>query len=58
MENTPLQALFTSDIGLLSLFTILFILGMAVYIFFYVRRKVIEDTAAHAAKKTANLNIK
>ncbi|AZN35680.1 DUF3149 domain-containing protein [Iodobacter ciconiae] len=52
MENTPLQALFTSDIGLLSLFTILFILGMAVYIFFYVRRKVIEDTAAHL--KTIN----
>ncbi|AMC34873.1 DUF3149 domain-containing protein [Janthinobacterium sp. B9-8] len=48
MENTPLQALFTSDIGLLSLFTILFILGMAAYIFFYVRRKVIEETAAHA----------
>jgi hypothetical protein len=56
MENTPLQALFTSDIGLLSLFTILFILGMAVYIFFYVRRKVIEDTAAHTAKETASLN--
>jgi hypothetical protein len=47
MENTPLQALFTSDIGLLSLFTILFILGMAIYIFFYVRRKVTEDTAAY-----------
>jgi hypothetical protein len=47
MENTPLQALFTSDIGLLSLFTILFILGMAIYIFFYVRRKVSEDTAAY-----------
>ncbi len=47
MENTPLQALFTSDIGLLSLFTIFFVLGMAVYIFFYVRRKVSEDTVAH-----------
>jgi uncharacterized membrane protein YciS (DUF1049 family) len=47
MENTPLQALFTTDIGLLSLFTICFILGMALYIFFYVRRKVTEDTAAH-----------
>jgi hypothetical protein len=51
MENTPLQALFTSDIGLLSLFTILFILGMATYIFFYVRRKVSEDTAAHQANE-------
>jgi hypothetical protein len=46
MENTPLQALFTSDVGLLSLFTILFVLGMAVFIFFYVRRKIAEDTAA------------
>jgi hypothetical protein len=58
MENTPLQALFTSDIGLLSLFTILFVLSMAMYIFFYVRRKVIEDTAANATKKTTHLNIK
>ncbi|MEN9657703.1 MAG: hypothetical protein RL571_1168 [Pseudomonadota bacterium] len=58
MENTPLQTLFTSDIGLLSLFTILFVLSMAAYIFFYVRRKVIEDTAANAAKKMTHLNIK
>lgn len=47
MENSPLQALFTSDIGLLSLFTIGFVLVMAVYIFFFVRRHIREDTLAH-----------
>ncbi|WP_043649286.1 DUF3149 domain-containing protein [Chitinilyticum litopenaei] len=51
MENTPLQALFTSDIGLLSLFTIVFILVMAVYIFLFVRRHVREDTAAAAQRE-------
>ncbi|WP_081413070.1 DUF3149 domain-containing protein [Chitinilyticum aquatile] len=46
MENSPLQALFTSDIGLLSLFTIGFIIVMAVYLFFFVRRHIREDTLA------------
>ncbi|WP_293932288.1 DUF3149 domain-containing protein [Iodobacter sp.] len=49
MENTPLQALFTSDIGLLSLFTILFILGMAVYIFFYLIMSLAQ-LISHAGK--------
>lgn len=30
--------LFTTDIGLLSLFTIAFILGMAIYLYIYVSR--------------------
>ncbi|WP_081986607.1 MULTISPECIES: DUF3149 domain-containing protein [Chitinibacter] len=47
MENTPLSTLFSSDIGLLSVFTIGFILVMAIYIYLYVRRKIKEDTAAH-----------
>ncbi len=42
MENTPWEALFFSDIGLLSLFTIGFVLVMAVYIFLFVRRNVIN----------------
>ncbi|AOX99800.1 DUF3149 domain-containing protein [Jeongeupia sp. USM3] len=46
MENTPLQALFTSDIGLLSLFTIVFICGMAGYLFWFVRRNVLNAEAS------------
>jgi len=52
MENTPLQTLFMSDIGLLSLFTIGFIIAMAAYIFVYVRRQVREDIAAHERELT------
>ncbi|HSC79211.1 MAG TPA: DUF3149 domain-containing protein [Chitinolyticbacter sp.] len=47
VENTPLETLFTSHIGLLSLFTIGFIVAMAGYLCLYVRRHVKEDTAAH-----------
>ena len=43
MENTPLQTLFTSDIGILTLLTIGFVLTMAVYLFFYVKRHIKED---------------
>ncbi len=35
--------LLSSDIGLLSLFTIFFIIGMAIYLWRYARRKMIED---------------
>ncbi|MCB6184839.1 DUF3149 domain-containing protein [Leeia sp. TBRC 13508] len=41
------KELFTTDIGLLSLFTIGFVLIMGIYIFNFVRRHVAEDTAAH-----------
>ncbi|XZG71480.1 DUF3149 domain-containing protein [Chitinibacteraceae bacterium HSL-7] len=47
MENTPFEALFTSHIGLLSLFTIGFVIAMAVYIFFYVRKQIRIDTERH-----------
>ncbi|QLG88124.1 DUF3149 domain-containing protein [Chitinibacter bivalviorum] len=50
MENTPLSTLLTSEIGLLSLFTIGFILCMAVYIFMFVRRHVKADTEANQQK--------
>ncbi|GEM_PF-4438080 len=40
--------LLTSDIGLLSLFTILFCVVMAVYIFYYVKRHA-ADEIAHGA---------
>ena len=53
MENTPLEALFTSDIGLLSLFTIGFILVMAVYIFMFVRKNVLLAEAEVRASKAA-----
>ena len=35
--------LFSSDVGLLSLFTILFIIGMAIYLWRYARRNMIAD---------------
>jgi hypothetical protein len=35
--------LFKSDIGLLSLFTIVFIIGMANYLFFFVRNRMREE---------------
>ncbi|GAA5785884.1 hypothetical protein GCM10007860_14960 [Chitiniphilus shinanonensis] len=47
MENTPFQTLFMSDIGLLSLFTIGFVVAMAVFIFCYARRAIRRDTLAH-----------
>jgi hypothetical protein len=50
MENTPLSTLFGSEIGLLSLFTIGFVLCMAVYIYFFVRRQIQRDTQAQLDK--------
>jgi hypothetical protein len=35
--------LLTSDIGLLSLFTIFFMLGMGVFLYGYVRRHMADD---------------
>ncbi|MDR3428413.1 MULTISPECIES: DUF3149 domain-containing protein [Silvimonas] len=51
MENTPWETLFFSDIGLLSLFTIGFILVMAVYIFLFVRRNVMNAVDPDTIKK-------
>jgi Na+/proline symporter len=42
--------LFTSDIGLLSLFTILFILVMAVYIGFYAMKQANKEEASHGGR--------
>lgn len=45
--NILLTDLFTTDIGLLSLAVIVFIIGMAIYLFRYVREHVRLDTEAH-----------
>lgn len=37
------ELLFTSDIGLLSLFTILFVVVMAIYLYRFARRHMAED---------------
>ncbi len=37
------EILFKTDIGLLSLFTIAFMLGMAAYIWIFVRRRMREE---------------
>jgi hypothetical protein len=39
--------LLTSDIGLLSLFTIFFIIGMALYILRYVMKRMAIETKEH-----------
>ena len=45
--------LLSSDIGLLSLFTILFIVGMAIYLFAYVRRHMAdEEKVANAPQRS------
>lgn len=38
--DVVLDLLFTSPIGLLSLFTILFIIGMAIYLSVWLKRKM------------------
>lgn len=43
--------LLTSDIGLLSLFTILFMVAMAVYIYFFVTRHAADEAAQGSAPK-------
>lgn len=42
-----MQELFTTDIGLLSLFTIDFILAMAVFIWRFVKNNIRKDSEAH-----------
>jgi Protein of unknown function (DUF3149) len=37
------KLLFGSDVGLLSLLTILVVIGIAVWMYFFVRRKMAED---------------
>ena len=39
--------LFRTDIGLLSLFTILFIVGMSVFFVWFFRKKSAHDVAQH-----------
>lgn len=42
-----MNELFATDIGLLTLFTIGFIVVMAAWLFFFVRRNVARDAAEH-----------
>ena len=47
------QELFSTDIGLMSVFTIAFIIGMAVYLYRFAKRHIAEDEkqAAELAMK-------
>ncbi len=45
------ELLLTSDIGLLSLFTIFFILGMGWYIVGYARKHIKDEAAQEAADR-------
>jgi hypothetical protein len=42
-KEDDMGSLFTTDIGLLSLFTIVFVIGMAGYLFVYARGKMREE---------------
>jgi hypothetical protein len=46
--NIALQDLFTTDIGILSLITIVVVLVIGAYMGAFVRRHIAEDEAAHA----------
>ena len=46
MLNTPLANILTSTVGLLSLFTIAFVLAMGAYIYLYVQRHIKAEIAA------------
>ncbi|MFM2324483.1 DUF3149 domain-containing protein [Brachymonas denitrificans] len=46
-----MRELFATDIGLLTLFTIGFIVVMAAWLFFFVRKNVARDEAAHASEE-------
>jgi uncharacterized membrane protein YciS (DUF1049 family) len=45
MENSPLGVILLSTVGLLSLFTIGFIIAMAIYLYIYVQRHVKAEIA-------------
>ncbi|MGQ5524646.1 DUF3149 domain-containing protein [Chitinimonas sp. PSY-7] len=49
--NVALTELLTTDIGILSLFTITFIIGMASYIGWYVRKHVLAEEAQRQTQK-------
>lgn len=46
-----MHELFGTDIGLLTIFTIGFIVVMAAWLFFFVRKNVARDEAAHPDEK-------
>ena len=46
-----LQELFSTDIGLLSVFTIGFIIAMGVFLVRFVKRHMDEDERAHGARQ-------
>ena len=48
-----LQELFTTDVGLMSIAGITFMLGMGVFFLRYFQRHIREDTAAAAARAAA-----
>jgi hypothetical protein len=41
--DMALELLFTTDIGLLSLFTIVFVICMATFLFFFVRGRIHQE---------------
>lgn len=46
-----MNMLFKTPIGLLSLFTITFIIGMAIYLFFWIKKQVENEENQHKPSK-------
>lgn len=46
MLNSPLGVILSSTVGVLSLFTISFVIIMAIYLYFFVQRHIKADIAA------------
>lgn len=51
MGNSPLGVILSSTVGLLSLFTIGFVIAMAIYLFIYVQRRVKAEIAEQQLAK-------
>ncbi|MDR0770129.1 MAG: DUF3149 domain-containing protein [Burkholderiales bacterium] len=53
-----LKELLTTDVGVLSLLSILFMIVMSIYLYFWVEKKVKEDTQAHEKEQRAAIKAK
>ncbi|MDR2172750.1 MAG: DUF3149 domain-containing protein [Burkholderiales bacterium] len=53
-----LKELLTTDVGILSLLSILFMIVMSFYLYFWVEKKIKEDAIKHEKEQRAALKAK
>ncbi len=53
-----LKELLTTDVGILSLLSILFMIVMSIYLYFWIEKKVKEDAKEHEKAQRAALKSK